>query len=188
MKKFVIVVSLFFTFLTVFSGNVSADSVFFTSTPVFFASAGSEYSYKVAATSSDNSPITFSFTNLPSWLSFNTSTDTLHGSTTATGRYSIFITATDKEGDSEQQNYYLYVQAVSPTPTATPSSTPLPTSTPKPTPTQTPAQVTSTPKAPSPTQKVTSTPLPTTSGTVSIQFTDLSPKDGAKLSNTNVTI
>lgn len=163
-----------------------ADNVYFTSSPSNYVDTGKEYSYTITATSVNGYTVTYSFKSLPSWLSFNSSTDTISGSTQTAGRYDVDIFASDGHGSQEEQGFYIYVtqsptptpSAMKATPTAQPTSTippvkstPTPNAKAKQTPTQTPV-------APSPTPINTNT----------IILSNRTPADNTTTSNTTVTI
>jgi len=57
------------------------------------ATAGSPFSYQIAAT---NNPISFSATNLPAGLNINTQSGLISGSTTAVGTYNVVLSASNQ--------------------------------------------------------------------------------------------
>jgi hypothetical protein len=184
MHKFsfrIILVACFIIGASILSSHVVyADDVWFTSTPSYYATLGSPYSYKVTTGAINNYSVTYSFSNLPSWLSFNSTNTTLSGTPTANGKYTMLITANDGHGGTELQSYYLYVTSPSPTPTPIATQTQTPTPTAKPT-----SQVTITPSvrvSPTPTPKASSTSQQQVQTSI-VSLADIKPANGSTITS-----
>jgi hypothetical protein len=145
--------------------SIFANDVYFNASPPFQVNTGQKYTYTLSAVSVHGYPVSFSFSTLPSWLSFNSSTRVLSGSTNTPGTYAVHITASDGHGASDQQSYFVYViQTGTPTPTQTPVTTP------------------------SVTVPMTSPPTPTITTNSAIVLYNFSPKDNAVVSTPAVTV
>ena len=77
------------------------------------ATENSEYKYNFSATASNiDDMITYSSTEMPSWLNFDTSTGLLSGTpnTSAIGDHEVSLTATDTEGNQSTQIFTVSVR------------------------------------------------------------------------------
>ena len=84
----------------------------FESEPILSGIVGQNYSYLVIASNIDNTNLSFSSTNIPSWLTLidnGDNTAILSGIPNAIGNYSIEINVGDENGGSTTQNFIITV-------------------------------------------------------------------------------
>ena len=102
------------------------DAPVFTSTPITVVNEDSVYSYTITTNDIDiGDAITLSSTQLPTWLSLNTSTGVLSGTpdNSDVGNHDIIITASDLSGASVNHNFTITVNNINDPPVFT--STPI---------------------------------------------------------------
>jgi hypothetical protein len=97
-----------------------------TSTPSTYGEVGTPYAYTIAASDSNNDPLTFSAITLPTWLSFNQSTKVLSGTPALNNIGSNTVTLRVTDGTSNvDQTFNITVSAAgndAPVITSTPNT------------------------------------------------------------------
>ena len=152
-------------------GNVYADSSYFTSSPIFYATVGTQYTYDVTYYGGNATLVVLSS---PSWLKL-TQNNVLSGIPTNSGNSNTVSIALENGGNViETQNFGITVSSSNVSPGASISVTPT-TSIVKETSTTTP----------------TSTPTPTASiesdfSVISDGFQNISPKNNVRIQGNNI--
>ena len=182
MKKIIFLLLAVLFFQIAVPNIVSANTLYITSTPSFYGIVSKLYTYKVSAKDAAGYSINFTEPSKPSWLSFQTKTNTLEGTPTTSGKFTVTLDANDNHGNTDTQSYFLYISAPASTPTPV---KPTPTAQPKPTATITnkPTATVKPTETAKPTQIVTNTPIQST-----ISITKLSPADKSITTDTSPTV
>lgn len=102
--------NLIFIFCSLIYINTQAqtDSIYFTSKEISRIAVNANYFYQPKAFDSANNTINYSVNNLPSWLSWNATTQSISGKTNKAGQYPVDIIAYTKT-DTVHQHYMLTV-------------------------------------------------------------------------------
>ena len=84
--------------------------------PPTTATVGQAYSFTPTAADADGDTLTFSATNKPSWMTFNSSTGALSGTPTATGSFAnISVTVSDGKATASMTGFSLTVNSAATT-------------------------------------------------------------------------